>query len=343
MSNKLLFTLLSAGLLLAGCGTQDTNPSDTTSDAQFSTTNDEITKADTQWRAEQNKLMERLNDTQTSDDALVRAAIAKGGFDALANFVYTSSEEDVANFFNKFGIAYTVGSKVVKPTTISQQDIVDVKPLASRPKLLPIPSNIDSFSEEGKISAQSPEACVKTFPLSDRGQFHRLNPLSSQVVFIDVFGRPSWTSKLIWKLGGGNRDDCQGEVGKWGKPGDVGGHMIADSFDGYGQRLNLYPQDSNFNVSAWAIVENTVRRCINTGPQLSTRQVIPVFMYVNLDFPGLGIRPDKVTASIGLPFNNYQRSEATFENAPRVAKNATEAARLQDEVIANGCKGPVRP
>ncbi|WP_064121006.1 DNA/RNA non-specific endonuclease, partial [Pseudomonas fluorescens] len=61
------------------------------------------------------------------------------------------------------------------------------------------------------------------------------------------------------------RDSRQTAVGKEGLPTDVGGHIQACSLGGTCDRYNLFPQDSNFNNSAYKKFENELRVSLKDG------------------------------------------------------------------------------
>jgi filamentous hemagglutinin len=47
----------------------------------------------------------------------------------------------------------------------------------------------------------------------------------------------------------------QRQVGRSGRAGDQGGHLIASIFNGPGDRLNLVPMDGNLNMGRWRAME----------------------------------------------------------------------------------------
>ncbi|MFZ7216113.1 VENN motif pre-toxin domain-containing protein, partial [[Pasteurella] aerogenes] len=62
------------------------------------------------------------------------------------------------------------------------------------------------------------------------------------------------------------RDKRQTQVGKEGLPTDVGGHIQACSQGGTCDRYNLFPQDANFNNSAYKIYfENVISKALKEG------------------------------------------------------------------------------
>ena len=62
------------------------------------------------------------------------------------------------------------------------------------------------------------------------------------------------------------RDKRQTQVGKEGLPTDVGGHIQACAHGGTCDRYNLFPQDANFNNSAYKkYFENIVNKALKEG------------------------------------------------------------------------------
>ena len=67
----------------------------------------------------------------------------------------------------------------------------------------------------------------------------------------------------------GKRDSRQTNVGKEGIDGDVGGHIQACVFGGTCDRYNLFPQNGNFNNSAYkTYFENVIRKAHNEGKEV---------------------------------------------------------------------------
>jgi filamentous hemagglutinin len=69
-------------------------------------------------------------------------------------------------------------------------------------------------------------------------------------------------------LNTGVRDARQTAAGKEGLPTDVGGHVQACSLGGTCDRFNLFPQDGNFNNSAYKRWENEIKGALNNGDQV---------------------------------------------------------------------------
>lgn len=66
-------------------------------------------------------------------------------------------------------------------------------------------------------------------------------------------------------------------MGKQGLDTDVGGHFQACSLGGTCDRVNLFPQDANFNNSAYKQFENVIRAALeaeaNGGPKVGQVKV----------------------------------------------------------------------
>jgi filamentous hemagglutinin len=71
-------------------------------------------------------------------------------------------------------------------------------------------------------------------------------------------------------LNQGVRDARQTAAGKEGLPTDVGGHIQACSLGGTCDRFNLFPQDGNFNNSAYKRWENEIKVALNNGDQVGS-------------------------------------------------------------------------
>lgn len=66
----------------------------------------------------------------------------------------------------------------------------------------------------------------------------------------------------------GVRDSRQTAVGREGIAGDVGGHIQACRHGGTCDRFNLFPQNSNFNNSAYRTWENEITRALQRGDEV---------------------------------------------------------------------------
>ncbi|MCW8890301.1 MAG: hemagglutinin repeat-containing protein, partial [Sedimenticola sp.] len=74
-------------------------------------------------------------------------------------------------------------------------------------------------------------------------------------------------------LSKGVRDSRQTAVGKEGLNGDVGGHIQACRFGGTCDRFNLFPQNSNFNNSAYKAWENKIATHLKKGDDVGPIKV----------------------------------------------------------------------
>ncbi|WNO04234.1 DUF637 domain-containing protein [Rhodoferax mekongensis] len=82
-------------------------------------------------------------------------------------------------------------------------------------------------------------------------------------------------------------------VGKCGNPGDEGGHLIAASLGGAGDRINIVPQASTLNRGEWKAMEAMLKNEIDAGKKVSVK--------IDVGYPsGNGARPNVflVTATI---------------------------------------------
>ncbi|MCM2131775.1 DNA/RNA non-specific endonuclease [Larsenimonas rhizosphaerae] len=68
----------------------------------------------------------------------------------------------------------------------------------------------------------------------------------------------------------GIRDARQTAVGKEGLSTDVGGHIQGCQFGGTCDRFNLFPQNSNFNNSAYKRWEMGIKNALNGGDQVGS-------------------------------------------------------------------------
>jgi filamentous hemagglutinin len=83
-------------------------------------------------------------------------------------------------------------------------------------------------------------------------------------------------------------------AGKCGNPGDDGGHLIASSLGGAGDRINIVPQASTLNRGDWKTMEADLKKEIDAGKAVT--------MKIDVVYPaGGGPRPETfvVTITIG--------------------------------------------
>jgi hypothetical protein len=143
--------------------------------------------------------------------------------------------------------------------------------------------------------------CPERFPDAVRDAWHAFN---GEYYYIDPSGRPSGALIALPPIAAEPRkESCQLAVGQWGdaeNPNDDydGGHMIGSQLGGWGARLNLVPQDANFNRGNWLQLENRVAKCggLPAGGVLyyvradypNAETLIPSRMHMVLEIRGTG-------------------------------------------------------
>jgi len=61
-----------------------------------------------------------------------------------------------------------------------------------------------------------------------------------------------------------------------GRPGDVGGHIVGHRFVGGQGKINLFPQEMQFNNSAFKTMENEIADAIKSGKEVNfSYELIP--------------------------------------------------------------------
>ncbi len=99
-------------------------------------------------------------------------------------------------------------------------------------------------------------------------------------------------------------------MGKEGLETDVGGHVQACSQGGTCDRFNLFPQDRNFNVSAYrTFYENVIGRALKNPDQTVGPTTVK---FIRGD--GSQVRPDKLEVTYTI---DGVKSTQPFVNAPR--------------------------
>ena len=92
----------------------------------------------------------------------------------------------------------------------------------------------------------------------------------------------------------------QTAIGYLGEIGDVGGHIQACRYGGTCDRYNLFPQNGNFNNSAYKVYfENIVKKAVDKGQALD---VVIKFERSTPNSP----RPDKLRVMIGVDGGKYR-------------------------------------
>jgi filamentous hemagglutinin len=74
-------------------------------------------------------------------------------------------------------------------------------------------------------------------------------------------------------------------VGHCGNVGDDGGHLIASSLGGAGDKINIVPQASTLNRGEWKSMENLLRKELEAGKTVTVK--------IDVGYPpGGGARPN---------------------------------------------------
>ncbi|WP_446230090.1 DUF6862 domain-containing protein [Pasteurella testudinis] len=207
--------------------------------------------------------------------------------DVMRMQVYLSSELGVISGLTSItGIAsgaLKVGAKyqlVIDPNVLSANGLGGVKIVRKVDGLDDIHVNVDMARQKGSeaykaINQLRPNA---EYNLSN-GTYFRTN----QNGYVEEISfKPDFENK-------GVRDGRQTAVGKEGIDGDVGGHIQACAMGGSCDHYNLFPQNSNFNNSAYKIYfENILRKAHIEGKTVDN--VTVKFMRDNLS----SSRPDKL-------------------------------------------------
>jgi DNA/RNA non-specific endonuclease. len=146
------------------------------------------------------------------------------------------------------------------------------------------------------------------------------NPPSNNVVNVNAGSKNNWDKKINGELdpstkyqlnnGHAYTTDGQGRVaqveatldlnkmdrnsyqqcvvGKCGNPGDEGGHLIASSLGGAGDKINIVPQSQLLNRGDWKAMENTLRREMEAGKTVTVK--------IDVSYPPAGgVRPSTFT------------------------------------------------
>ena len=82
-------------------------------------------------------------------------------------------------------------------------------------------------------------------------------------------------------------------TGKCGNVGDEGGHLIASSLGGAGDKINIVPQAATLNRGDWKAMESQLRDALNAGKDVSVK--------IEVGYPSSsGVRPSefKILAKI---------------------------------------------
>jgi hypothetical protein len=165
--------------------------------------------------------------------------------------------------------------------------------------------------EQHDTTTSAISGCPERFPDAVRGAWHAFN---GEYYYIDPSsGRPSGALIALPPIAAEPRKEtCQLAVGQWGdaeNPNDDydGGHMIGSQLGGWGARLNLVPQDANFNRGNWLQLENRVAKCGSLPPG-------GVLYYVRADYPDAEtLIPDRMHMVLEIR-ETGETVELSFEN-----------------------------
>lgn len=140
-------------------------------------------------------------------------------------------------------------------------------------------TNLDSSD---KIQAQGIQDCPERH-YEFENQWVRVG---TSRYYIDGLGRPLMATRELPFVGPGTRSEwCQSRVGQVYSGNSSGyydgGHLIGNQLGGWGYRINLAPQERNFNRGNWLQIENAARACNVLPPEDEAR-----FWYqVDLEYP----------------------------------------------------------
>lgn len=193
------------------------------------------------------------------------------------------------------------------------------------------------INDQTKITSQllQDEPCVKYYPESYHNNYWGvMTPQGKAMrIYIDGYGRPNSSKMSFPAITAGTRDTtCQGNVGNWAEQiGYAGGHMVPDSFGGWGKRFNLYPQEAYFNNTAWKIVEAAAKRCIDKG--------LPVDYIVDLNFGWFNARVTPLSVVANVNWRNRAKNVfISLGNEPAGGATGDAAATaFRQQLIAEGC------
>lgn len=158
-------------------------------------------------------------------------------------------------------------------------------------------NSIAPQTSSGSSSVRADGLPVEQVPVGSKGNWDRavngdLKPhtayeLSNGHTYItDASGRVSSVEgKLdLTKMERNKYQQCK--VGHCGDPGDDGGHLIASSLGGAGDKINIVPQASTLNRGDWKAMENSLRKDLEAGKSVSVK--------VEVKYPPSdGVRPSE--------------------------------------------------
>jgi hypothetical protein len=133
----------------------------------------------------------------------------------------------------------------------------------------PRPAMVDGgpqtyFDDAGKKGAWNKELNGKLTPNAD---YH----VNGYKFSTDAEGRVSSVSGELTMTTAERATYQQRKVGKSGDAGDEGGHLIASSFNGPGEAVNLKAMNGNFNKGAFKKMENMLADAVASGKKVTVK------------------------------------------------------------------------
>jgi DNA/RNA non-specific endonuclease len=252
-----LSIVMSAITVLGACG----SASDQTSTESAVTTNDSVTSSsfdiETKTLLRQGdtteslaKLDREIQDTTRADRLYLMMVRAMGGPISYYLVLQEKPHLELVELHARFGISY-----------------VDIN------------RNSEIVNKSVVFETKALTDCVPFMP--DRNTQLKAG---FNTMFIDSLGRPSTSQILLQQsaLTPGTRLPCQTTVGTFGIANDIGGHLIANRFGGYGGRSNLTPQNADVNSRLVVRIENSVFGCATKAKGVYTQTAL---------YSNSGVRP----------------------------------------------------
>lgn len=89
-------------------------------------------------------------------------------------------------------------------------------------------------------------------------------------------------------------------TGQCGNVGDEGGHLIASSLGGAGDKINIVPQAATLNRNDWRDMERYFAQELKAGKEVSVK--------IDVGYPaGGGVRPNQFTVVADIGGKPYKR------------------------------------
>lgn len=136
----------------------------------------------------------------------------------------------------------------------------------------------DARQESDHQTIGEPRAFTKFGELEPNTQYER----NGYIYQTDHLGRVTTVQGKL-ELAAGDRTYHQTEVGKQGRDGDEGGHLIATRFGGSPEGMNLVPQNANLNRGDWKRLENRWGEALDEGQEVE--------VVISIDYSDNSSRP----------------------------------------------------